>query len=49
MKTIVLPLIALYLLLLSDPVGAAKKLAKVQRGTTYKEKQEVHIIVNSIG
>lgn len=49
MKTILLSLIASCLLFSSNPAVDAKKLAKVGRGHTYKDKDEVHIIVNSVG
>lgn len=50
MKTIVSSLFASWLLL-SGPtlVEGKKKLAKVKRGTTYKDKDEVHLVVNSVG
>ena len=49
MRMIVRALIASCLLLSSSSVAEAKKLAKVKIGHTYKEKEEVHVIVNSVG
>jgi hypothetical protein len=37
------------LLTFSSSAASAKKLAKVQAGLDYKENDEVHIIVNSVG
>ena len=42
-------LIASCLVLSSNPVAEAKKLVKVKIGHTYKEKEEVHVVVNSVG
>ena len=49
MKMIVRSLIASCLLLCSKHAAEAKKLAKVKIGHTYKAKEEVHVIVNSVG
>jgi hypothetical protein len=43
------PLLAIALLGLCSTGVAAKKLAKVKAGLEYKPKDEVHIIVNSVG
>lgn len=40
---------ALALLFFTNNVASAKKLAKVKAGIVYKPKDDIHIIVNSVG